>query len=172
MNIQIQQFVVIDSSQNLNDIKTSTGGFKWTVNGTKIYPVGSVIPLIRKSKECLGLVKITKVTITETITTVEFEGVVTYGDENLSAFYDLYRTQLTINASESSDVYDEYDQIVPGAFTATKANESKVVSKKSKNKYDSVSSYLEEDEDDVDDLLYSRSDRKRFQNSIYDKLTR
>lgn len=170
MNIQIQQFVVIDGSQALEDIKIGKRDYKYTVNGAKIYPIGGILPLIRKGHGCLGLVNVTKITITETITTVEFTMV---EEGKYPAFYELYRNQITSSADSSSDSYDEYDQIVPGAFTATRSNESKVVKKAKKNKYNSVSAYINDDSDeDDDDLLYDRSERKRMQNSIFDRLTR
>jgi hypothetical protein len=118
MKVNFNQYLVIDKTQNVNSLKQRDGSYRYTVTGPSIYPIGEIVPLIRKGDNCLGLIKIESIVITANSTSVNFNIVEAKGD--YTAIYNLYRNQIT-NSSNSDDPYDNDDVIIPGAYQRGKS---------------------------------------------------
>lgn len=107
--------------------------YYYALSGEVVYQIGSVLPVITKGKECIGLGKVTKVESNGNVTKVFFTFYETTR-ENKKAYYSLY-TSNAGNVSEPEH-YEEY--YVPGVFSNS---ESK--SPKSKSKRSSLYDYMD-----------------------------
>lgn len=131
MNFKFMQFLIVDPDFNCKKRN-------YTISGIAIFPVGSVIPIIKKGKGCAGLADIKNISYNEETTSITFKYVETT-KESASAFYDLF---LINSGSEpaSGDFYENTDQLIPGAMG--------LKSKKSMQNKKRNSSFY--DEDDLD----------------------
>lgn len=89
---------------------------KVTVQGMQLFNIGNLVPIIQSGKGCIGLAHINSLLINETSTTVYYTFVET-SKEQEKVLYGLYRNDVSMNRnSGSSDIYDNEDMIIPGAF--------------------------------------------------------
>lgn len=163
MNLSLETFIVIDAETKMSSIKTG-GQYEWTNSGMKLYPIGTILPIIKKGKECMGLGVVRSMTITESSTTIVFE-VVEQG-RDYSAYYNLYRNQNTVGYTNATDSYDEYDMVVPGAYTASRANATPSVKSSkpsaSRSSKKRVPSYMRDLDDEMDQKTKDDIYRKIF----------
>ena len=111
MLFETKNFLVVDDRRLLSKRK-----YKYT-SGV-LMPIGEDIPVIVKGKGCVGVTKVESVYIDETGTTVTFGSVAEIGDTEAKAYYNLYRSNVTVSKrSSSNDMDDDYeDQHIPGMF--------------------------------------------------------
>lgn len=80
------------------------GEDKFSVEGTVLFPIGSILPIIVSGTGCIGLAKVQACTLRETSSTVFFD-VIELGDsKDYKAIYLMYQTQ-----SGNTSNPDDYD---------------------------------------------------------------
>lgn len=151
-NFEMRSFLTIGAKDSINSLKVynqryETEVYEFTNNGVLLYPIGTPIPVIRKSKGCIGLAVISEITITANTTKVRFEFNEDISSNDKIAYFNLYRNQVSSGNTSSSDIYDSSeDVIIPGALGSININNSEPkVSKRKKNHY-----FDDDDDDDYD----------------------
>lgn len=130
--MKISNFILID-----NDSSTTfyaSRKYQYTNTGSIIYPIGSIVPVIRKGKNCVGLAKVVSFMVTEDTTTVAFTMLGKISDQTKEAYYALYSQDASFGTRDADDIYESTDQFIPGAMGLGKGATRK--SKKSKPFYD------------------------------------
>lgn len=108
-------FIIIDNDANMRFQAGKT--YNYTQSGVIIYPIGKLLPIIRKGSDCIGLGKIISFTVTEETTRVTFTTMGKLSNEAKDAYYGLYRQDVTFSShSSNDDIYDSTDTIIPGAM--------------------------------------------------------
>lgn len=110
--IKIENYIVLDSDAKMSKLKQGRSSYEYTVGGAVIYPVGSIIPVIQKSRGCIGLAKVEQITVRESSTTISFT--VVTKDGNFEGIYNAYRMSVSFMPSSSRDIYDDEDSIGAG----------------------------------------------------------
>lgn len=142
MKFDFENYIVISKGSSLDDYKTKNG-YEYTVEGAKIYPLETALPIIIQGSGCVGVGWITKYAVTPTSTTISFDKLIFNKPEVLEAYYNLYKA-VASNDEDSEDV------IIPGL--KKRKSENKV----GRNKFR------------VNDNSYSRSNNKKFIDSLDD----
>lgn len=121
--LQICTFLVIDSNVNLRSLRTEDRGiYKFTNNGSLIYPLETPLPIIKSGTGCVGVAVIQEMRVTATKTMVLFK-VTEVSDSDGKVYYNLYRNTQSMRTEQTgSDVYDgSEDVVIPGAMMSTSA---------------------------------------------------
>jgi len=122
-NIQLSQYILVDKNVRMKELKTNGGLLQYTNNGTKLYPLGIYLPVIRKGEGCIGLGIVRQITINETTTKITFEYISEISTADAKAYYTLYRGQISMAQDSSSDIYDNAeDTFIPGAINSLNLN--------------------------------------------------
>lgn len=114
--MQIKNFIVVD------DLEKARRKGKCAFNGEVYIPIGTSIPVIHKGRGCIGIGVVHQLIISSESTTVSFSLETNISDTSKRAYYDLYRNQNTM--SESGDMYDNSDVVIPGAIGSISASKS------------------------------------------------
>ncbi len=161
-NFQLTQYILIDKNVRMKELKKSGGLLQYTNNGTKLYPLGIYLPVIRKGEGCIGLGIVRQVTMTETTTRISFEYISEISVADAKAYYSLYRGQISMTQDSSADIYDNVDDMfIPGAVSSVNINASRPGNNLRVKKGDDV-------DRDTDDEVRSILSRQRDFNSFYD----
>lgn len=140
MKFDFENYIVISKGSSLDDYKTKNG-YEYTIEGAKIYPLETALPIIIQGSGCVGVGWITRYIVTTTSTTISFDKLIFNKPEVLEAYYNLYKA-VASNDENSEDV------IIPGL--------KKKKERAPKNKFR------------VDNDSYSRSSNKKFIDSLDD----
>ena len=85
----------------------------FTVNGDVIYPLGTPMPVIVKGSGCIGVGIVVSSTRNGSSTSITFKLSKT-DNASASAYYDLYRNQISVS-TDSEDAYENAsDMVIPG----------------------------------------------------------
>lgn len=110
--MEFKSFLVLRDKPDCYDGETE----EVTVKGQQIFNIGNLVPIIQSGKGCVGNALIKQITINETTTTVTYI-YSEVGKDLAKAYYSLYRNDVSMQRnSGSSDIYDNDDMIIPGAF--------------------------------------------------------
>lgn len=112
--MQIKNFIVVD------DLEKAKRKGKCAFNGEVYIPIGTAIPVIHKGRGCIGIGVVHQLLISEDSTVVTFSLETNVSETSKRAYYDLYRNQNTM--SESGDMYDNSDVVIPGAIGSVNAS--------------------------------------------------
>jgi len=106
---KIKNFIVIDSTNSLNGKKSV-----YSEQGSVLYQINSIVPVVYNNN-CIGLARIKKLIINETLTTIYFEFEKINGEQG-KVLYSLYLNNAnSLKNNDSSDPYDNFDTPIPGA---------------------------------------------------------
>lgn len=122
-NMKISNFIFIDTDSNTNFYAGKK--YQYTNTGTLLYPIGSIIPVIRKGKNCIGLAKVLSFMVTEDTTTVQFQMLGKINEASKEAYYALYLQSASFSTQDADDIYENTDQFIPGAMGLGKGNARK-----------------------------------------------
>lgn len=127
-NIQLEQYILIDKNVKMKELRKNNNNnlLQYTNNGTKLYPLGIYLPIIRKGEGCIGLGVIREIIMTETTTKISFEYINEIGASDAKAYYSLYRGQISMGQNSSADIYDNAEDVfIPGAVNSLNINSSR-----------------------------------------------
>lgn len=117
--MEIAQFITVNKDHPGKFYEGDS--YSHTESGLKLFPVGSIVPVIRKGTDCIGLATIISASMSENSTKVTFSMKGPIGKESKKAFYNWY---LICNGMRG-DMY-ETDQMIPGAMGLGKKNSSRI----------------------------------------------
>ena len=121
MVISVETFLVMESNgPQLRDLRYKNV-WRYAVAGTKLFPVGSILPIIRKGTGCIGLAQIVGCNMMQDKTEVTF--ITTNCSEDMAdSCYSLYRNEIT-NNPDTGDLYDDAeDTLIPGIIGSGNRN--------------------------------------------------
>lgn len=104
--MQIMNFIVVHDKPK---------GKKYTVDGEVYIPLGRPVPIIQVGVGCIGIGIVQELLMRETATEITFELSKDISKEAKTAYYNLYRNQISTGSS-SEDKYATQDAIIPGAM--------------------------------------------------------
>ena len=119
MSIKITNYLVLDSNTEISSLKVSRHTHGYTEQGTVLYPIKNVIPVIVRGKGCVGTALVKTVIMREETTTVEFE-FTKVDPVTAKVLYNMYMNNSSM-VNNSDDVYSN-DVSIPGAINAPKVN--------------------------------------------------
>ena len=108
--MRITNFIVLD------DVPNRKHEYHHTVNGEVYIPLETTVPVIQKGYGCIGLGMVTEIVMRKDSTTIIFT-MSKVGKDAADAYYSLYKNQVTM--SDSNDVYDQSDVVIPGMMAST-----------------------------------------------------
>ena len=108
--MKITNFIVLD------DRVGRMSEYRHTVNGEVYIPLETSVPVIVKGVGCIGLGMVIEINMTKASTTFTFT-MSKVGRDAADAYYSLYKNQISMTDTE--DVYDQSDVIIPGMMAST-----------------------------------------------------
>lgn len=132
--MKLTNFITIDGDANMNFFANRK--YHYTNTGSLIYPIGQIIPVIRKGKDCVGLAKVVSFMVTEDTTTVEFLMLGKINDASKEAYFALYSQGASFGTAGADDMYENTDQFIPGAMGLGKGTSRKAKKNKAKAFFD------------------------------------
>lgn len=109
--MKILNFIVTDQP-------IKRGRNEYTVLGECFIQCETPIPVITKNRGCVGLGIVKEFTVSKHSTTIKFNLEKDISQDSKKAYYDLYRTSISVN-EDSNDPYENTDTIIPGAIAGS-----------------------------------------------------
>ena len=105
--MELLNFIVLQSNTRQKHVT-------YSVSGMVLLPLDKTVPVIVSGQGCIGVGIVKQLTIRSTGTDIEFELTTGISDTEKSAYYNLYRNQVS---SSTADKFESTDAIIPGAMT-------------------------------------------------------
>lgn len=109
MKFDFENFIVISKGSSLEDFKNDDGSYTCTIEGAKIYPLETALPIMIVGQGCPGVGWITEYKVSTVSTTIKFNKLIFTDPKVLEAYYILYKA-----IAVAGDPFAPEDAIIPG----------------------------------------------------------